>query len=159
MFTERLPDAQRIALVGCAATKLKHAAPARALYTSGLFRAALAYAETTCDAVVIVSAFRGAVAPNEVIGPYDRSLRELSKRERAIWGARTIRHIRMAFRVPPQLVILAGRLYADALAYGAHHHDLPRPEEPLRGIAGCGRASRGSTPTRARPAPLRRGAR
>jgi hypothetical protein len=42
------------------------------------------------------------------------------------------------FKIPPQLVLLAGKLYADALMYGAHWHDLPRPEQPLRGIVGCG---------------------
>ena len=71
MFTEKKPGAPRVALVGCSATKLKHAAPARELYTSALFRAAYAYAETTCAAVLIVSAFHGVVAPKAVIRPYD----------------------------------------------------------------------------------------
>jgi len=138
MFTEPLPNAPRVALVGCSASKLKHPAPARELYTSGLFRAALAYAEGTCDALLVVSAFHGVLAPNTVIGPYNRSLRHASKAERTVWGDRTIADLLPAFGVPPQLVILAGQLYADVLACGARQHDLPRPEEPLRGIAGFG---------------------
>jgi hypothetical protein len=138
MFTARLPNAPRVALVGCSAAKLKHAAPARELYTSGMFRAALAYAERTCDALLIVSAYHGVIAPNTVIGPYNRNLRLACKAERVVWGGRTIETLLPAFKVPPLLVILAGQLYADALACGAYQHDLPQPEEPLRGIAGFG---------------------
>jgi hypothetical protein len=138
MFTEKKPGAPRVALVGCSASKLKHSAPARELYTSALFRAAYDYAEETCDAVLIVSAFYGAVAPKMVIQPYDRSLRLHSKREREDWGVRTVGQLLPSFKAPPQLVILAGKLYADALTHGAHWHDLPRPELPLRGVVGCG---------------------
>lgn len=138
MFTEKMHGALRVALVGCSASKLKKSAEARELYTSALFRAAYDYAEKTCDAVLIVSAFYGVVAPKAVIQPYDRSLRQYNKREREDWGVRTVGQILPSFKVPPQLIILAGKLYADALAHGAHWHNLPRPEEPLRGIVGCG---------------------
>ena len=138
MFTEKKPNAPRVALVGCSKAKRTHSAPARELYTSNLFRAALEYAEKTCDAVLIVSAFHGVVAPKAVIQPYDRSLREYGKREREDWGARTIGQLLPSFKVPPQLVMLAGKLYADALLYGAHWYNLPRPEQPLSGIVGFG---------------------
>ncbi|WP_437656758.1 DUF6884 domain-containing protein [Sorangium sp. So ce1182] len=138
MFTEKRPGAPRVALVGCSASKQKHQAPARELYTSALFRAAYDYAEKTCDAVLIVSAFYGAVAPKAVLRPYDRSLRLYNKREREDWGVRTVGQLLPSFELPPQLVILAGTLYAGALAQGAHWHNLPRPEQPLHGIAGCG---------------------
>jgi hypothetical protein len=138
MFTERKPGAPRVALVGCAASKLEKSAAARELYTSALFRAAYAFAEKTCDAVLIASAFYGVVAPNAVIHPYDRSLRQYNKGEREDWGIRTVGQLLPSFKVPPQLVVLAGKLYADVLVYGAHWHNLPRPEEPLRGIRGCG---------------------
>src|SRR5580700_10605924 len=105
MFTERLPNAPRVALVGCSAQRLAHAAPARELYTSALFRASLAYAEATCGATVIVSAYHGAVAPNALIGPYARNLRLASKADRVAWGERTVGQVLHSFRgVPPQLV-------------------------------------------------------
>jgi hypothetical protein len=138
MFMEKKPGAPRVALVGCSATKLKHAAPARELYTSALFRAAYAYAEKTCDAVLIVSALYGVTEPSAIIRPYDRSLRVFTAREREHWGGRVIGGLLSSFKPPPLLVILAGKLYADALLYGAHWHNLPRPELPLSGIRGCG---------------------
>lgn len=139
MFTEKKPGAPRVALVGCSASKLKRAAPAWELYTSVLFRAAYAYAEKTCDAVLIVSAFYGVVAPKAVIRPYDWSLRLFTVREREQWGARTVAGLLCSFKPAPVFVLLAGKLYADALLYGAHWHNLPRPEQPLTGIRGCGR--------------------
>ena len=138
MFMEKKPGAPRVALVGCSASKLKHAAPARELYTSALFRAAYAYAEKACDAVLIVSAFYGVVAPKAIIRPYDRSLRKYNKGERENWGVRTVGQLLPSFALPPLLVILAGKLYADALFYGAHWHNLPQPEQPLSRIRGCG---------------------
>ncbi len=138
MFTEKKPGAPRVALVGCSASKLKHAATARELYTSALFRAAYAYAEKTCDAVLIVSAFHGVVAPKAIIRPYDWSLRRYRKSEREEWGVRTVGQLLPSFALPPLLVILAGRVYADALRHGAHWHNLPLPERPLAGIRGCG---------------------
>jgi hypothetical protein len=138
MFTQKKPGAPRVALVGCSAAKLKRAAPARELYTSALFRAAYAYADKTCDGVLIVSAFYGVVAPKAVIRPYDRSLRRYSKSDREDWGVRTVGQVLPSFALPPQLIILAGNVYADALVYGAHWHDLPLPEQPLTGIRGCG---------------------
>jgi len=138
MFTEKKPGATRVALVGCSASKLKHAAEARELYTSQLFRASYAFAEKTCDEVLIVSAFYGVVAPQLMLNPCDRSLRTLRKTERENWGVHVVGQLLPTFKIPPQLVLLAGKLYADALMYGAHWHDLPRPEQPLRGIVGCG---------------------
>ena len=138
MFTEKKPSASRIALVGCSASKLKHPAEAREFYTSQLFRASYTFAEKTCDAVLIVSAFYGVVEPNSVLEPYDRSLRTLRKTEREKWGVYVVGQLLPRFKTPPQLVLLAGKIYADALMYGAHWHDLPRPEQPLRGIVGCG---------------------
>ncbi len=138
MFTEARPEAPRVALVGCSARKLDRGAPARELYASPLFRAAVTYAEATCEAVRVVSALHGAVRLDAWLEPYDRSLRSFGKSDREGWGVRTVAELIGDFAVPPMLVVLAGQVYADALVYGAHWHNLPRPEEPLRGMKGCG---------------------
>jgi hypothetical protein len=138
MFTQVNPRAPRVALVGCSARKLDRGAPARELYTSALFRAAVAYAEAKCDAVRVVSALYGAVELDAHLEPYDRNLRAFGKRDREGWGVRTVAEVIGGFAVPPVLVVLAGQVYADALVFGAHWHNLPRPEEPLRGVKGCG---------------------
>lgn len=138
MFSAMKPGARRVALVGCSMRKLARSAPARELYTSGLFRAAIAYAEATCDDIRVVSALYGAVTLDARLEPYDRNLRSLGKGDREAWGVRTVGEVLGRFEVPPVLVILAGKVYEDALVYGAHWHNLPRPEVPLQGIRGCG---------------------
>ncbi|MDI1434923.1 DUF6884 domain-containing protein [Polyangium sorediatum] len=138
MFTQTKPRAPRVALVGCSVRKLDRGAPAREFYTSALFRAAVAYAEAKCDAVRVVSALYGAVELDAWLEPYDRNLRAFGKRDREGWGVRTVAEVIGGFAVPPLLVVLAGQVYADALVFGAHWHNLPRPEEPLRGVKGCG---------------------
>lgn len=155
MFTKIRSGARRVALVGCSTRKLGYGAPARELYTSGLFRASIAYAEATCDELRIVSALHGAVKPDLWLEPYDRDLRGIGKKDREAWGARTVGEVIATFRVPPVLVILAGKIYEDALLYGAHWHNLPKPETPLRGISGCGaRIARLTVETRKRIPPV-----
>src|SRR5690606_13413659 len=63
----KMPNEPRtIALVSCVSSKEPHAAPARDLYTSALFRKARAYAERNADAWYILSAKYGLVDPNRV---------------------------------------------------------------------------------------------
>jgi hypothetical protein len=113
-------DTDVIGLVSCGASKLPHAAPARDLYTSPLFRKSLAYAERTCARVYILSAKHGLVELDQVLAPYDVKL---------VGGWRVINP--WAERVTEQLVarhrtesvdvmILAGRAYADRLAECIH---------------------------------------
>lgn len=59
-----------VTLVGCGGSKRPHAAPARDLYTSTLFRKSAAYAETL-GPWFIASAKHGLLHPDTVIEPYD----------------------------------------------------------------------------------------
>ncbi len=63
-----------IGLVGCGAAKRPEPAPARDLYTGGLFAKASAYAEATCDRWYVLSAKHGLVHPDTVLEPYDMRL-------------------------------------------------------------------------------------
>jgi hypothetical protein len=74
-------------LIACCAGKLGHAAPARFLYTSDLFRKSVAYVEARGEPWLILSALHGVVDPDAVIAPYDVTLVSMSRREREQWGA------------------------------------------------------------------------
>lgn len=74
-------------LIACSAGKLDHAAPARLLYTSDLFRKSVAYAETLGAPWIILSALHGVVEPDTVLEPYDVTLLGMSRREREQWGS------------------------------------------------------------------------
>jgi hypothetical protein len=137
MFTPFAPDAPRVALVGCSKEKLERPAPAQAFYTSSLFAAALAYAQASCAEVYIVSAKYDLLKLDEIVHPYDLKLDELRKAERENWGCRAVSTFQDR-KVKPRLVVLAGKLYAEALTYGAHWHNMPRPEQPLAKVSGVG---------------------
>lgn len=106
----------RVGLVGCAKVKREHPAKCRDLYRSPLFVASLAHVERTCDESFVVSAAHGLIPLDETVAPYDRTLRDLPKKERLAWGNRIAGAIQAHFeRLPLALVVLAGLEYADPI--------------------------------------------
>lgn len=107
----------RVALVSCSSMKLDRAAPARELYCSPLFRMSLEYATRTCDRTFIVSAMHGLVDVEQQLSPYDLALSSLAKAARGEWGDRVLCELEHRVgAVGVELVVLAGKDYADALA-------------------------------------------
>lgn len=70
--------------------------PAASLYQSALFRKSLLAALDTSDKVYILSAKHGIISCNEIIEPYDVTLKTMHRSEREAWG----------LRVQPQLDFL-----------------------------------------------------
>jgi hypothetical protein len=85
---------ERIGLVGCVKTKLDHAAPAKDLYTSPLFRGRRAFVERSCARWFILSAKHGLVDPDTVLEPYDVTLDSATPSERRAWSDRVLVEIR-----------------------------------------------------------------
>jgi hypothetical protein len=83
-----------IGLVGCVKTKRDHAAPARDLYISPLFRGRRAYVERTCARWFILSAKHGLVEPDTLLEPYDVTLDSASPRERRAWSVGVLEALR-----------------------------------------------------------------
>ena len=77
-------------LLGCVSRKLTTRAPAKELYCSSLWRRRRAYAESSGRPWLILSALHGLVDPDELLDPYDVSLRQLSAAERRAWGERVV---------------------------------------------------------------------
>jgi hypothetical protein len=113
----------RVGLVGCAKTKREGPRACRDLYKSPLFVASLAHAETSCDETYVLSAAHGLLALDAIVAPYDRSLRELPKKERLAWGSRAADSLRARFPgLPLRVLVLAGLEYADPFIRGAHRY-------------------------------------
>jgi len=131
-----LPGPERFVIVGCSATKRKLAegeeVAACALYTGDLFRKSLAYARTLAadDRIWIASAMYGLVALDTPIDSYDFHLPS-RKAEREAWGERVLADLRrlVAADAQVELVILAGRAYAEPLRWATPGHWTI--EEPL----------------------------
>jgi hypothetical protein len=129
-------------LVGCGKNKRPTTSKIRDLYTGHLFRKALAYAEASAEKasraghlqpdILVLSAYHGAIGLDRFSQPYDLSMGDLSKRERADWGRRVAKRLQRDHRVDPErdrLVVLAGKAYAEPLK--AH---FARVEEPMAGL-------------------------
>jgi hypothetical protein len=112
-----------VGLVACSRSKLDHPAPARELYVSPLFRAARSYAERWYGPGrwFILSARYGLVAPDQLLEPYDLSLRQLNGAEREAWGDRVA--VALTDRLPAGtgLWFHAGVPYRDAIARVVSH--------------------------------------
>jgi Family of unknown function (DUF6884) len=83
----------RVGLVGCVKTKVPHAAQARDLYSSALFRGRRAFVESTCDRWFIISAKHGLVSPDEVLEPYEETLNGKSTADKRSWAAAVLREL------------------------------------------------------------------
>jgi hypothetical protein len=120
-----MKTASDVVLIGCCGSKLDHAAPARELYTSTLFKKARAYAEALGGEWAILSALHGLVMPDQVLEPYDCTFKDVRARSSSPsaaveeWGRKTQAALRA--RWPgARFVFLGGRDYAACLrGYGS----------------------------------------
>lgn len=106
-----------VVLVGCGKLKLGRAVPAKDLYIGPLFKKARAYAERTGDEWAVLSAKHFLVMPDEVIGPYERTLGKLDRDHLKQWIWNTNWFIRSRWETwknPVRFICLAGKDYAQA---------------------------------------------
>lgn len=101
----------RLYLVSCVSRKLAHPAVARDLYVSPWFRKARAHVEAREKPWFILSAKLGLVDPEEVISPYDTTLRSMKATDRRQWAEGVIDQIEDRALLADEIVILAGRVY------------------------------------------------
>jgi cytoplasmic iron level regulating protein YaaA (DUF328/UPF0246 family) len=113
-------------LIACSAAKLNRTAPAADLYQGQAFKLATAAADRAGADVVILSALHGAVNPAANLAPYNRTLAEMSKHQRAIWAGMTEQQLQQHKGRP--IVVLAGKHYAAAV------DGWPNVSRPLAGL-------------------------
>lgn len=121
-------------LVSCVKTKLPHPAPARDLYCSIWFRKARRLVEAQHAPWFILSAQHGLVDPNEVIAPYERTLKELSIEEQRNWADGVLRRLVPQLRGRARVVFLAGEVYRALLVKPLQEAGW-RVEMPMEGLA------------------------
>ena len=86
-----------VILIGCVSKKEERAKPAKDLYNSPLFVRRRAYAERASRPWFVLSALHGLVAPDTVLEPYDRTLKDMPKAERFAWGKRVVEQLEARF--------------------------------------------------------------
>ena len=88
--------AQRIGLVGCVSKKADRPLPARDLYLSALFLGRRAMVERTCTRWFILSAKHGVISPEEIVAPYDQSLKRATSAQRRSWSQAVLQALEAA---------------------------------------------------------------
>ena len=98
-------------LVSCVSKKLAVPAPAKDLYTSPLFLKARAYVESLGQPWQILSAKYGLVHPEQVIDPYDLTLKAMGVADRRRWAERVMSQLQPHLDGVGEVVFLAGMDY------------------------------------------------
>lgn len=129
-----------IGLISCVKRKGRQPAPAEFLYTSDWFRKARAYVLSTCDRWFILSAKYGLLQPQDVIDPYEQTLKNMSKPERQAWAAKVWEQLRPFLHPGDQIIVLAGYRYREFLLPVLQKEH--RVHLPLAHISGLGNQQR-----------------
>ena len=128
-----------VVLISCVKKKLDHAAPAKDLYISPLFRLSWKYAQTrNPDKIFILSAKYHLLDPEKVVEPYDQTLKRMNSQERKGWSAEVLKELRDDTDMKnDKFVLLAGRPYLEYIG-----DEIVHKEEPLKGLSFGRRISR-----------------
>lgn len=107
-----------ICLIGCVKTKRNTTCAARDMYISPLFKARLKYALSLNKQCYIISAKYGLLSLDETIAPYNKTLNEMSAKERKLWAVKVIRALnaRTGIGKGESVMVLAGDNYREWLA-------------------------------------------
>lgn len=121
-------------LVSCVRKKRTATCLARELYVSDWFLKASRYVEASgCD-WFILSAEYGLVAPDQVIAPYERTLKRMHVEQRKAWAHRVSEQLAEAAPKLSHVVLLAGERYREFLVPCLSHRGvvISVPMERLR---------------------------
>jgi hypothetical protein len=118
---------KKIVLLSCVATKLPHAAPAKELYNSPLFKKSLMYAELiNPDDIVILSAKHYVLPIDKVIDPYDKTLLNMSGEEVREWAVQVLKILADKYDLDnDHFIILAGDKYRKFITPQLNHWVAP----------------------------------
>lgn len=125
-------DRKKVVLISCVKSKLNLPAKAKDLYISDLFRSALQYAYfLQADKIFILSAKYELVDPDQVIAPYEMTLKTMGEPQKRAWANSVINSLRQNTDLQSDIfIILAGEDYRKYLIPSLKHYEIP-----LEGLA------------------------
>lgn len=125
----------RVALIGCGSQKAPTYSLARDLYVSPLFKATLAHAEAGgFDAVYIVSAKHGLLQLEDAVAPYDFTLDEMTRDDRAWWAHLVMCQVQRWHEGAVELSVFAGAAYVEPLRWQLPEFAGWTITEPMSGL-------------------------
>lgn len=106
---------KKIVLVSCVREKRAVPSPARDLYISDWFRKASRYALQFSDEWYILSAEYGLVHPDQLLEPYNTTLRTKGMGVRKAWAEWVFTKLKTHLKPGDKVVFLAGKAYREFL--------------------------------------------
>ena len=91
------------------------------------------YAEQNADDWFILSAEHGVLRPDQVIGPYEHTLKTMPKRDRRAWAERVQRQLLELLPAGAVVVVLAGERYREGVVPFLESHGFT-VEVPMFGL-------------------------
>lgn len=122
-----------IVCLSCVKSKRDHACPARDMYTSPLFRGMFSYAERLRPKkIFILSAKYGVLKPDDVIEPYEKTLKNMKADEKRAWTEAVLSKLRQEADLQEDyFVFLAGMPYREGLLPHIKHYEVPMEGLPF----------------------------
>lgn len=112
---------KKIFLVSCVSKKRSTACPARELYQSDWFTKAARYADKAGDEWYILSAKHGLVHPDQVLAPYNETLKKMGKATRLAWAKRVTASLGPCLQPGDTVNFLARQAYRENLVNQISH--------------------------------------
>jgi hypothetical protein len=123
-----------ICLVACAATKRRYACQAKDLYVSHLFEKSRTYVEQRGWQWYILSAKHHLLDPEQVIEPYEKTLKTMRAADRKQWARDVITQLERVLHKDDMVIFLAGRDYREHLAADIERICGTEPQVPMKGL-------------------------
>jgi len=125
-----------IYLLSCTKTKEKRRCSAKQMYSkSALFKLMWDYAETAkAKKIYILSAKYGVLSPDDLIDPYDMTLKTMSSKEKKVWAYDA--YVNLTHRKVKRgdnIIFLAGEDYSKYLDIAFKKNDY-KTIHPLKGL-------------------------
>jgi hypothetical protein len=123
----------KIVLISCVSEKLSHKSKAKDLYVSKLFQGNFNYARLlNPDKIFVLSAKYGLVDLEMEIEPYDKTLNNISSKERREWADDVLAQIKEeADLEKDEFIFLAGEKYREYLLPHISNYQIPLKGMPI----------------------------
>lgn len=125
---------ETVVLVACVSMKLDRPAAAKELYISPWFKLARVYANRHGSKWYILSDKHGLIDPNQIVAPYDVSIKDMSIAERREWAAMVLSQLDKKRLDADRIVILAGTSYRKYLDGGLRDR-FAEVVVPMKGLS------------------------
>lgn len=122
-----------IVCISCVKSKRPQACIAENMYTSPLFQGMLAYAKSlNPQKIFILSAKYGLLAMDDMIEPYEKTLKNMTKGEKKAWADAVLTRLRKETDLAKdQFIFLAGLPYRENLIPHINNYQVPMKGMPF----------------------------